>query len=110
MMKKELGKNWFIEMASGNADLAKIHPAGRKPPAPPPASTDEIPPFRGLSRKLLTRNEASARLSISLTTLDKLLRDRLIFAHPRGRLVYIPEEECENYVKRAMIERERRHA
>lgn len=111
---KALKPGWYKEFSKGSEDLDLIQPAtARKPLAPIPAVADMVPPFRGLSRQLLTMKEACAHpsLKVSMTTLRKLLRERMIFAQPRGRLIYIPIEEIENYNARAQLrDRERRHA
>jgi excisionase family DNA binding protein len=112
MKQKTLGKDWFKEIAKGNPDLDKILPAGRRALAPPPSSTEDVPPFRASSRlPLFTREEAAGKLEVGVSTLDRLIRDRLIFPHYRGRLVRVSIEEIENYNQREAIERERkRHA
>lgn len=108
---KELEPDWFKTLSKKHVDLDKIRAITRKTLTPPPVSSMEVPPFRGLSRTdLLTRAEAAKKLEMGMTTLDKLIRDKLIFPQYRGRLVKIPIEEIENYNVRASIEREKRHA
>lgn len=100
MARKALQKDWYIELAKGHDDLSRIQPAGRKTLVSPPFEPATIPPFRGISRELLTKKEASEKLGVSTTFIDKQIRSRMIFPQPRGRLIYIPIEEVENYIRR----------
>jgi hypothetical protein len=101
-----LKKDWYKAAAKDAGDLEKIRSrSSRAKLSPVPDVTERVPPFRGLSRKLLTLKEACEHpsLNISMTTLRKLLKDRMIFAHPRGRYIYIPIEEIENYCERERL-------
>ncbi len=114
MRRKELSKDWYLE-----TQTAAVLPM---PSRPAPASKaqpllmNEIPPFRGISRHLLTRLEACEELSkgrpkpCSFSFLDKQIRIGMIYPTPRGRLVMIPIEEIENFNARSQIMYTRRHA
>jgi hypothetical protein len=109
--KASIKPNWFVELAKGGEDLARIQPAGKKPLAPPPIEANEIPPFRGISRlPLLTRMQACDVIGCCLTHLDKQIRGRMIFPQPKGRRVMIPIEEIENYFERERLKFQRKHA
>jgi hypothetical protein len=101
MKPKAIKSDWYIQLAKGSGDAEKIQPS--KGRAAPPAESQTVPPFCGKSRKLLTKVEACAELECSLTHLHNQLRARMIFAESRGRLVYIPIEECQNYRERERL-------
>lgn len=107
-----LKKDWYKPLAKESDDLDKIRQKpGRKLLSPVPDVAEMIPPFRGLSRaELLTLQQAAEKLSISVTTLRLRIKERLIFTHPRGRFIYIPIEECENYSERERLRGMERHA
>lgn len=106
-----LKKDWYKPLAKESEDLDKIRQKpGRKLLSPVPDVAEMIPPFRGLSRQLLTIPDAAVRLDISVTTLRLRIKERLIFTHPRGRFIYIPIEECENYSERERLRGMERHA
>lgn len=106
-----LDKDWFRDIAKGSEDLDTIRPAFVRKQLR--ISGDEavmVPPFVGLSSRLYTMKEACAAIPCSMTTLRKMLRERMIFPHPRGRLIYIPQEEIANYNARAQLRYQRKHA
>lgn len=106
-----LKKDWYKGLARESEDLDSIRAKpGRKLLSPVPDVAEMIPPFRGLSRQLLTMKEAAEKLHVSMTTLRARIRERLLFTHPRGRFVYIPIEECENYSERERLRGMERHA
>lgn len=105
-----LKKDWFRGAAKETEDLDRIRPRARTGLAAVPGVSEMIPPFRGLSKQLLTMKQACEKLKVSMTTLRARIREKLIFTHPRGRLVYIPIEECENYSERERLRGMERHA
>jgi len=108
---KELPKDWFRDLAKGSEDLDQIRPTTKRKTLHVPGDEAEmVPPFRGVSTRLYSMREACEIMKCSITTLRKLLRERMIFPHPRGRFVYIPEEEIANYNARAQLRYQRRHA
>lgn len=101
-----LKKDWYKLLAASTRDLDGIRARpGRDKLAPLPDVSELVPPFRGISRQLLTPKEACEHpgLRVSMTTLRKLLKEKKIFAHPRGRFIYIPIEEIENYCERERL-------
>jgi hypothetical protein len=115
MARKQLAKNWWQAEGEAKAELPPARPTLRVVEPPPPEVLIAIPPFSGVSRRLLTRAEACAELKpgqkpCSLTFLDKQIRLGLLHPHPRGREVWIPIEEIENYNARAQMLYRSRHA
>jgi excisionase family DNA binding protein len=108
-----LKKDWYKQLAKESEDLDRIRAKpGRNILSPAPDYSEMVPPFRGLSRQLLSLQEACDHpsLKVSMTTLRKLIKERMIFAHPRGRFVKIPIEEIENYCERERLRGMKRYA
>lgn len=110
MKKNELKREWYVDLAKGNADLNLIQAESRKRLGNTFDGALLVPPFKGKSRNALTRNEACLEIKCSLTFLDSKIRQKMIFPQYKGRIVMIPEEEIENYYERERLVRQAKYA